>query len=266
MNVLLCSTGINSLGETFTLALFGKELMSFGHHCFFIAPKLGKDYLLTFGFTEDQILVLPNDNKTNNCFDCDTNRNILQQFAKKISPKYIIVADWHHYKEDGYSNNNTYSIHWFDKNIPMGTFDHVGFAPEGKIVKQDEIAQAIELKAKRDFQEKEFPPMHDRFSFIIRPCPHHDNTKQFDKNIFYWGIYKNKLEKNVSNIAQIRNKYGLNENSKLIFHAIGLWQERVIDKLFEELNIDYNYYEETFFPILLHYLSNVDENFTYICL
>jgi len=261
MNILLCSTGINALGETFTLALFAQELEEQGHKCFFIAPKLGKRYLITFGFKDDDILVLTNAGQRDKSFDPKINKLLLEQFEKQINPNYILVADWHHYRENGISNNNTYSINWFDKNTPMGTFDHVGFAPDGKVVKQDQISN---VAIQRDFQEKEFPPLQERFSFIIRPCPHHNNTMVNQKSVYYWGIYKKKINKNISKKKTIHEKFNISSKSKIVFQPVGLWQERVIDKVFEEINIKHNYYDETLFPIILNYLLYLNIDITYI--
>ncbi len=260
MNILFCSTGINALGETFTLALYAQELVRSGHNCFFIAPKLGKEYLKTFGFADENILVLKNNKVSRKDLILDENRIVLKEFEKKASPDYILVADWHHYKKDGMSNNNTYSIYWFNEKTPIGTFDHVGFAPHGRSVKQDQISNVV---IKRDFQEKEFPPLQDRFSFIIRPCPHHNNEKTNSNNIYYWGIYKQRIGKEIGN-NKILSKYNIDNKSKIVFQPIGLWQERVIDKVFEEIDVQHNYYEETLFPILKYYLSHVNAHITYI--
>ena len=175
MRVLFCSTGINALGESFSQALFAKELIGHGHQCFFIAPKLAGEYLLTFDLKKETFLTLPNEKDLGINFDINLNKDLFDKFLKEVKPDYIILADWHHFKSDGVANNNTYSLSWFDKNIPMGTFDHVGFAPQGRTVFQDEIKRLLHKSTLGNFQVKNFLPVQERISFIIRPCPHHNN-------------------------------------------------------------------------------------------
>ena len=133
MKVLFCSTATNALGETYSIAVFALELMRKGHECFFLAPTLGKRYLLTFGFEESSILVLPGSMKEDLSL-LKSNKTIFNKFLSYLKLDFVIVADWHEFKPNGNSNNNSYSIHWFDKKLRFGTFDHCGFAPDGEKV------------------------------------------------------------------------------------------------------------------------------------
>lgn len=261
MRIILCSTAINALGETFTLASFAKELEASGNMCYFIAPKLGHDYLLTFGFEESQILLLKRGiEKDNKTINLDSNYSVFKEFVKKVNPELVIVADWHHYKLNGLSNNASYSIYWFDDNIHIVTFDHLGFAPNGRKVEFNKILSQDTTELNSDTTKRDFIPLSDRYCNIIRPCPHHKNTiSQYD-NIFYWGIYKDILQKEKSSKHMRHNFAG----SKIIFQPIGFWQERVFRAMLGRLNLNYDYYFETMIPIMLYYLTKFDENFTYI--
>lgn len=254
MNILFLTTGTNALGETFTAAIFAQQLFVAGHKCFFIAPKLGASYLKTFGFEPDSILVLPTQKDIPENFSIFNNRPILDEFVNRISPDFIISADWHHFKPNGVSTNDTYSIYWFDERIKMGTFDHLGFAPGGV---------EIELYDELKFEPKVFPPLQERYSFIIRPCPHHVNDQMCQENIFYWSIYRDKLIADPEIRKSINDQYDA-QNSKIIFQTIGLWQQRIIEKYFKRKDIDCDYYFDIFLPIMFKYLDNIDHEILYV--
>jgi len=262
MHVLFCSTGISALGESFSQAIFAKELIDSGHQCFFIAPKLGGEYLLTFNFKKDTFLTLPNEKDKGANFDININKGLFDKFVKKIKPDYIILADWHHYKPDGVANNNTYSLSWFDEKTPMGTFDHNGFAPEGYGEKEMKLGinKSVNYWLKQNF--KYYIPVPKRINFIIRPCPHHSNSYPYKNDIYYWAIYKEKLNKNNEAIENIKKKYSL-KNKKSIFQPIGLWQERIMELIVLNNNLNYDYYSDTFFPIVLNSLSKVNHEIVY---
>ncbi|NOU18132.1 MAG: hypothetical protein HOO91_11310 [Bacteroidales bacterium] len=251
MKVLFCSPAINALGETYTIANFALELMNKGHECYFLAPLLGKRYLLTFGFSEHLILVLKGSIKEDKEL-LKNNKVIFDAFLDKVSPDFVIVADWHEFKPNGNSNNNSYNIHWFNDKIKLGTFDHFGFAPKG--IKLDLFINGYKT-------DKLIPPTN-QFSFIIRPCPHHNNLKKNEDKIFYWAIIKDKFDYSTTHKEGFR-KYSDSHNIQ-IFHPIGLWQERAIDKIFLNSKINKDYYADIFLPIMFNYLTDLNEEISYI--
>jgi hypothetical protein len=265
MHVLFCTTGTSALGESFTVANFANELIGNGHRCFFIAPSLGKKYLLSFGFNEDCFLDLPSVDNENGNNSLEENKKRFEKFLKEVKPDFVIVADWHHFKDDGLSINDTYSLYWIDKNIPMGTFDHVGFAPEGKECFQE--LRKFSSQVILNFHMKKFPPLPERISFIIRPCPHHNNLINNNlinnkNNIYNWPIFKNKYEKN-GHPEKFRKTYNL-KDEVIILNPIGMWQERAIEKMFQIFHIKGNYYLDIFLPIIFNVLDKINKNFVYV--
>jgi hypothetical protein len=253
MKVLFCTTGTAALGETFTVALFAKEIIDKGHECYFIAPILGRNYLQTFGFNVNNILVLPSKKNVGENFKKNQNFVEFTNFTKSINPDCIVVADWHHFQEDGDSPNNTYSLNWFDPEIKMGTFDHLGFAPDGIIRKSEKLP----------FQIKDYCPMSKRYSFVIRPCPHHDNIKQKEDNIYYWSLYNKQLDINTDlREEDIHKKYDT-EGKKIIIHPLGFWQQSLVDGIFKYYNIDFDFYSDLFLPLMFKSLSKFDNEILY---
>jgi hypothetical protein len=257
MRVLIFANGFNALGEAFTLALFAQELISQGHSCCFFAPKLARDYLLTFGFNGNDIHSLPavsKDKRSKN----DINYKVFKQIVDGFKPDIAVVADWHLYNRNGMAINGSYSIYWLDDIIPIVTFDHLGFAPQGLNVGESEISKKLKDKTLYSCFLSEYIPMSDRYSHIIKPCPHHSNLFQKDNISSFWGIYKDSIEKNGTS----RDFF---YNSKVIFQPIGLWQERAVSEACKrELDVEYDYYQETLIPIIIQYLTVLDNNITYI--
>jgi len=261
MHILFCTTGTNALGESFTVAYFANELNQRGHKCFFIAPKLGKKYMLSFGFNEDSFFDLPPVKDENDKIGLEENKKKFDKFLKEVKPDFVLVADWHHFKDNGLSNEDSYSLNWIDKNIPIGTFDHVGFAPDGKKVLQ-EAEKHVTSQALINFQFKQFSPLPKRISFIIRPCPHHNNLLESKNNIYNWAIFKNKHEKNRQSEKFLKT-YNLKDEI-IIFHPIGMWQEQAIDRIFQLFHIKSKYYFDIFLPIIFNVLHKINKNFAYI--
>jgi len=252
MRTLFCTTGTAALGETFTAAQFAKELLSQGHECYFIAPKLGSEYLQTLGFGISSILVLPS--KKDIGLDFTKNHNYIQftNFLKSINPDFIIVADWWHFKENGDSPNITYSLDWLNSNIKLGTFDHLGFAPQG-------IKRRFE---KLPFQINNYPPLPERYSFIIRPCPHHDNINLTENNIYYWSIYNDKLKIDSRQREDVLYKYN-GSDKVVIIHPVGIWQQKLIEGIFKVNNIEVDFYYDLFMKLMFNILSKFDNNILY---
>lgn len=270
MRVLLCSTGINALGETFTLAIFAQELSKDGVDCYFIAPQLGRNYLLTFGFSEEKVLLMKGtkfkDTEKQKNKILNENYRLLKEYVCKIHPNLIIVGDWHHYNQYGTSNNNSYSLVWFDDRIPFVSFDHIGFAPEGKKVGQNEIFHKLQRKTQCDFFVKDYIPLSDRYSAVIRPCPHHDNSILRANNYFNWGIFREEIPKINYFKKLVLTEFNCNKNSKIIFQPIGLWQEKVMAVVANQagIRLGYDYYFQTYIPLISNYLSKVSEKVLYI--
>jgi hypothetical protein len=268
MRILLCSTASFALGETYTIALFAKELLNSNNKCFFIAPQLGKNYLLTFGFAEEIVLKLPTQKELGDQFNIESNKKLFDAFVKKAKPDFVIIADWHHFRSDGLYYYETYSLNWFDKKIPIGTFDHIGFAPNGRDNIKDSFLEKIEKKIPdKKTHFKEFLPVPERISFIIRPCPHANNNDRRDGNCFKWAVLKDNIKKEEIIVKKIRDLYKL-KNERVIFQPIGVWQDKLLSVSFsyllEKAEVDYNYYEDTYFPIIFHYLSFIEEEIAYI--
>ncbi len=253
MKIIFCSTAINALGETYSIATFALELIKKGHECYFIAPVLGKRYLLTFGFDEKNILVLKGSLREDKQI-LKTNYTLFSDYLNGICPDCVIVADWHEFKPNGNSNNNSYSIHWFSKSIPLGTFDHYGFAPEG---------EKLELFINGYKTEKIITPTYELYSFIIRPSPPHEDNTITENNVHYW--YYNNLKESRNGYNKQELKFEITGSlNRLILHPIGLWQERASERIFKRLEIKENYYKDIFLPIIFHYLSKFEETFTYV--
>ena len=253
MHVLFCSSGINSLGETLSLASFAKELISCGHQCSFIAPVLAKNYLLTFGFNSNSILTLQSRDKIVENSSENQNYNLFKEFMKVVSPDIVLSSDWHGFSKDDIFTNKSFSIEWISDKILMGTFDHYAYAPFGK---QSTLTTCTNV-IKRIYE-----PVPERYSFIIRPCPHNKNLNQFENNIYYWGIFKGKLIRNIGLGKSIRKKNTI-KKTKVVFQPVGFWQELEINKIFRENNIDCCYYSDIFLPLMLDYLSNIDHEIQY---
>jgi hypothetical protein len=261
MRVLIFANGFHALGETFTSSLFAQELLNQGHRCRFFAPKLARDYLLTFGFNGDGIYTLPavakdKDSKA----EFDSNYKIFKQITDSFRPDIAVVVDWHHYDKNGMAPNSSYSIYWLNDNIPIVTFDHLGIASSGLKAGKSEICRDInDTTLYSRFFKKDYYPVSDRYSHIIKPCPHHPNLFQRDNNNFYWGIYKDSIIKNTDTFKDFFN------NPKVIFQPIGLWQERgVSDVCKMKHNVEYDYYRETLIPIMIQYLTSLNQDVTYI--
>jgi len=253
MKVLFCSTATNALGETYSIAVFALELMRKGHECFFLAPTLGKRYLLTFGFEESSILVLPGSMKEDLSL-LKSNKTIFNKFLSYLKLDFVIVADWHEFKPNGNSNNNSYSIHWFDKKLRFGTFDHCGFAPDG---------EKVEIFINGYKNIKHIPSIYQSYSFVIRPCPPHSNSKDRSDDIYYWSINYKKGSKEKIIRNELKKKVA-NSTNRLMFNPIGLWQERAVERIFKRLDIQCDYYSDIFLPIVFKYLSDINEPFTYV--
>jgi len=254
MRILFSTTGTNALGESYTAACFAKQLMKSGHQCFFIAPKLGFEYIKTFGFTDESIVTFPSRKELDPTFRMEENYDDFKQFVNKASPDIVLVGDWHHFQENGNAPNDAYSLYWFDDKIKIGTFDHIGFTPNGKMT--------VMLYKCGDFLNKKFIALSDRYSFVIRPCPHHTNISPKQGNVYYWGIFEQKVQTDFESNKAILKQYEASD-SLVIFHPIGFWQQRIIQKVFENKNIREDYYFDIMLPLIYDYLAKTGMKVTY---
>jgi hypothetical protein len=251
MRVIFCVSSIGALGETYSTALFANQLLEQGHECFFILSKLGSEYLKTFGFKTQCMYILPSGNVGKK--DLNENYKLFSAFVSQVSPDFVVVVDWHQFDEEGFTYNYSYSINWFDDNVKIGTLDHFGFAPQGK-----------EVKVHENFEtgNKIFSPLPGRYSFIIRPCPHHDNALRQTENVFYWSLFKEKFSSE-RDTDVLRKQFSL-RGSKIILHPIGFWQQRILEREFQKSGIKCDYYFDVLLPIIYDYISQSCIDATYI--
>lgn len=236
--------------------MFARELMKSGCQCYFIAPKLGADYLISSGIDPDKILYMPSRSKDT----IDLNYAEFKNYINRVKPEIIVIADWYHFKADGTSNNCSYSLYWFSDKIPVITFDHLGFAPHGKKLEPDRF-DISNLTV--DISVLDFYKVPDRFSNIIRPCPHHHNREKQVGNIFYWGINSKNIDNEVSSKKDTCRRYQCND-AKIIFQSVGLWQDRTINKALKKAGINFEYYSDIFVPTMMEYLSSLNKEILYI--
>ena len=255
MRILFSTTGTNALGESYTAACFAQQLIKSGHECFFIAPKLGSEYIKTFGFQENNIATFSSRKEGDITFRMEDNYQDFKNFINKISPEVVLVGDWHHFQENGNAPNDAYSLYWFDDKIKIGTFDHIGFTPNGKMT--------LMLHKDGEFSKKKFIELSDRYSFVIRPCPHHSNIKLKHKNTFYWSVFTEKIQPKIEIKKSLLRGYDA-DGSLIIFHPIGFWQHRIIQKVFENKKISGDYYFDMMLPLIFDYLSEISIKVTYI--
>ena len=233
MNILLFSNAMTNIGETYSLGRFAKELLGEGHNCQFITTTLGKNYLLSMGFKEKDILNLPRMKEQE-----DKHKNYLtfKSFTKALKYDFAIFADWSEYGTDGISSENSYSIRWLDENVKFGTFDHFGYAPSGII--QQIFRNGFEV-------EQKIKDVPKRFSFIIRPCPHHDNSNRKKDNIYFWAL-NNMIDNSIS--TPPINLLG--KNPIRILFPISFWQEYTINKACTLRGLETIYYYDILIPLL----------------
>lgn len=242
MNVLLLSPATNNIGETYTLGEYAKELIREGNKCRFIAPELGKRYLQSMGFSPDDILVCP---RIHNQKDTNRNHTVFIDFIRESKPQFAIVADWHEYHGPGISNNNSYSLEWLGDDIKLGSFDHFGYAPNG---------MAAELFMNGEKKEKIIPPLPDRFSFVIRPCPQHKNNLQQKGSTYYWGMDRTR-SRGLYNTVPADNK------TIKILLPIGFWQESGINRITQKCGLNIDYYNQIFIPVIIDALLHIGHKF-----
>jgi hypothetical protein len=241
MNILLFSSATNNIGETYSLSRFAKELIDDGHICQFVAPALGKNYLLSMGFKERGILHLP---PIKGKEDKYQNYLTFKTFTQAFKFDFAIVADWYEYGSDGMSADNSYSIYWPEENVKFGTFDHFGYDPSGSI---------IELFRNGFKIERQIKAIPERFSFIIRPCPHHDNSCIKKDNIYFWA-----LNKTVGNSTSTHPVNLLGQVPIRILFPIGFWQEYAINKACKLHGLNTIYYYDVLIPMLQRILEDLD--------
>lgn len=222
MKVLILSVSSYSLGELHNAILFAGQLQEAGVEAlFFTAPRY-LDYARGAGFPAISWQM-----------ERLANEASLRQKVREQCPEAVIIADY----ANLFLEKPVVSPKIFPElGVPVATFDSMGFAPgpnvlEMKILGSSQYGQTLYGQGKGEVAE--LPAFLPEIT-ILRTCP--INKPVSSEEILAVSLYSRMLNLPAERQQEIRQKYGLSKEEKLILLAKAPWARQAVKIRAMELN------------------------------
>jgi hypothetical protein len=256
-----------SLGETYTAARFAEDLRRRGWRVEFLAFEFGAAFLRRQGLA---VTLLGSGR--------EENRRRLGERLGESAPDLILTSD--HFLFESREVRQFWDPGWlFATGIPVATFDHMRFHPEGcslqmafihRLLLAPEHLPILENvpAGARPRPECDIAPLPGEIAAVIRPCPIHDPRPEPGGAGHGFAVHKydvtgarfDDAHGGSLSRARARERFGAAAGEKLVLVPVGSWAlqvSRAVDIPYEEifLHLLVDYLEEPPEPVRVLLLS-----------